>query len=89
MPLVEIPSRYRGPTEGRAKISVRGATVRACIEAVEAEYPGFGELVLDRKGELRIFVSMFLNGEKLARNALDLPVAEDDTISLLAAAAGG
>jgi molybdopterin converting factor small subunit len=89
MPQIEIPSRYRLPTGGRAKISVRGETVRACIEAAEAEYPGFGELVLDRNGELRTFVSLFVNGDKLERSALDLCVKEDDTITLLAAAAGG
>ena len=89
MPQIEVPRRYRLPTGGRAKIDVAGETVRACIEAAEAEYPGFGELVLEASGELRAFVSVFLNGEKLSANALDTRVSEDDTIALLTAAAGG
>ena len=89
MPQIEIPRRYRSPTGGRATISGEGATVRACIEAAEAEYPGFGELVLDRSGELRTFVSLFINGDELERSALDRRVSDDDTISVLAAAAGG
>ena len=40
-------------------------------------------------GELRRFVKLFVNGDQLERDALDSPVASDDTISVLAAAAGG
>ncbi len=89
MPKIEVPARYRVPTGGEATIAIDGSTVRACLEAAEAKYPGFGELVLDGSGELRRFVKLFVNGDQLARDALDAPVASDDTISVLAAAAGG
>ena len=89
MPQIEVPRRYRVPTHGEARISIEGGTVRACIEAAETKYPGFGELVLDDKGELRRFVKLFVNGDELDRDALDSPVASADTISVLAAAAGG
>ena len=89
MPQIEVPARYRVPTDGVAKIAIDGSTVRACLEAAEAKYPGFGELVLDGGGELRRFVKLFVNGDQLERGALDSPVASDDTISVLAAAAGG
>jgi len=89
MPQIEVPRRYRAPTGGQATISTEGDTVRACIENAESRHPGFGELVLDSDGELRRFVKLFVNGEALARDALDSPVASADTISVLAAAAGG
>lgn len=89
MPKVEIPRRYRGPTAGAARVEVRGQCVRVCIDAVEHEYPGFRELVVDADGSLRRFVSIFLNDEKLPRDALDTVVAASDRISIVAAAAGG
>ncbi|MFP8875590.1 MAG: MoaD/ThiS family protein [Myxococcota bacterium] len=89
MPQVEIPGRYRGPTGGVARVAVSGENVRACIEAVEARHPGFLELVVDADGSLRRFVSIFLNDEELARDALDTGVADPDRISIVAAAAGG
>ena len=88
MPEIEVPRRYRAPTGGAAKIPVEGDTVRACIEDAEARYPGFGELVLDEKGELRRFVKLFVNGDELARDALDVPISEADTIAVLHAAPG-
>lgn len=89
MPQVEIPRRYRAPTGGLARVEVEGESVRGCIDAVEALHPGFRELVVDSDGSLRRFVSIFLNDEKLPRDALDTAVARADRISVVAAAAGG
>ena len=89
MPKVEVPPRYRGPTGGVGVIEVDAGTVRSCIEAVEAEHPGFRELILDREGKLRRYVRLFVNGEALDRDAIDAPVAEADRVQFLAAAAGG
>jgi molybdopterin synthase sulfur carrier subunit len=89
VPQVEVPSRYRGPTNGRSRIDVDGRTVRECIEAVEAQYPGFSELVFDAQGGLRRFVRLFVNGDELARDALDTPIADGDRVEILAAMAGG
>jgi len=89
MPLVEVPPRYRGPTNGRSQIEVDAGTVRGCIEAVEAHYPGFRELVFDADGGLRRYVRLFVNDEALDRDAADAPVAAGDRVQILASAAGG
>jgi molybdopterin converting factor small subunit len=89
MPQVEIPPRYRGPTNGRSQIDVDGNTVRRCIEAVEVQYPGILELVFDADGELRRYVRLFVNDEALDRDAVDAPVAASDRVQILASVAGG
>jgi adenylyltransferase/sulfurtransferase len=89
MPVVEVPSRYRIPTRGESRIDVGDGTVRECIAAVEASYPGFQELILDSAGELHRFVKLFVNGNELPRNALDTRVSGSDCVAVLAAAAGG
>ena len=83
------PPRYRLPTKGESRIEVEGRTVRACIEAVELRFPGFQELILDARGEIQRFVRLFVNGDQLARDALDTAVAGDDTIAIVAGMAGG
>jgi len=89
MPEVHIPPRYRGPTNGARRVEVAGGTVRECIDAVDARYPGFGELVFDAQGKIRIYATVFVNGEELDRGAGDTKVAADDRIEILAAVAGG
>jgi len=89
MPEVHIPPRYRGPTHGERLVEVAGGSVRECIAAVDARYPGFGELVFDALGKVRLHATVFVNGDALDREAGDTAVAENDRIEILAAVAGG
>lgn len=89
MPRVEVPPRYRVPTRGEASIEVSARTVRGCIEEVEEKYPGFQKLILNSKGEQKLLVSLFVNGEALARNELDTPLLLDDSLTIMVAIAGG
>jgi len=91
VPKVEIPPRYRGPTNGVSSLEVQGESVRACIDAVETQFPGFGELIFDKDGNIRRYVRLFLNGDSLAleQDAVDKPIASSDSVQILACAAGG
>jgi len=89
MPRVKIPPPYRGPTRGKAVIEVAGESVRACVEAVEVEYPGIAELVFDPSGGVQPFVTLFINGDEIARNEAEASVGSDDEVEILAAIAGG
>jgi molybdopterin converting factor small subunit len=89
MPIVVIPPPYRGPTQGLDRIEVAGRTVRACIDAVDALYPGFGPQVLDANGQVHRFVKLFRNGDQLAGDVLATTIAEGDQLEVIAAIAGG
>ncbi len=89
MPQVQIPPPYQGPTRGAERVDVEANTVLECIQAVEARFPGFLPQVLDPEGKVHRFVQLFINGEEIARGALDTPVAAADRVEILAAIAGG
>ena len=89
MPTVEIPSRYSVPSGGKRNFEVAGASVRECVAEVEAQHPGIQELILDRKGEMKLFVRIFVDGELLPRDALDTTLPPQALITVVAAAAGG
>ena len=89
MPQVQIPPPYQGPTRGRDRVDVEGDTVLECLQALEAEFPGFLPQVLDPEGRVHRFVQLFVNGDEIARSALDTPVRPGDRIEVLAAIAGG
>jgi hypothetical protein len=89
VPTVIVPPPYQGPTGGRARIDVRAHSVRECIEAVERAHPGFQDQVFDAQGRVHRFVSLFVNGEEIAREAVETRVADRDQVEILAAIAGG
>jgi molybdopterin converting factor small subunit len=89
MPRVVVPAPYRGPTAGRERIDVEGATVRQCLQEVGDRHPGFSELVFDADGRLHRFVTLFVNGEEIGRDTLDAAVGDADEVEVLSAIAGG
>jgi molybdopterin synthase sulfur carrier subunit len=89
MPTVEIPSRYSVPTGGARNFELAGASVRECVAELEAQHPGIQELIIDRKGEMKLFVRIFVDGELLPRDALDAELPSEAAITVVAAAAGG
>ncbi len=86
MPKVLIPPPYRGPTQGIDSLEVEGASVRACIDAVEAAHPGFSAQVFDATGAPHKFVRLFVNGEPADPES---PVSPADELEIVAAIAGG
>ena len=68
-------------------VEVAGATIRACLEAVEARHPGFLPLVVGPDGAVHNFLKVFLNGDQA--ESLDVPAAEGDEIEVMAAVGGG
>ena len=89
MPIVLIPTAYRGPTGGEAEVAVTAVTVRAALEAVEVIHTGFLAQVLDPTGVPHRFVKLFVNAEQIDSGRLDSPLAANDRLEVLAAIAGG
>lgn len=89
MPTIQIPPPYRGPTQGATEVEVDGATLRGCLEAVEAKFPGFGPLVIDEAGALRKFATWFRNGDKLTGDVLATSLEPGDSIDIISSVAGG
>ena len=89
MPTVTVPPPYQGPTQGEADIPVEGASVRACLEQVEAKYPGFIAQIFDDDGQVHRFVKLFVNEEPCAPAQLDDSIQPGDTVSIVAAIGGG
>lgn len=89
MPIVLIPTAYRGPTHGAAEVNVEASTVLAALEAVEAIHPGFLAQVIDAGGVVHRFVKLFINEQQIDSSALDAGLSDADRLEVLAAIAGG
>lgn len=91
MPLIQIPTIYRGHTRREASVEVDGETIGACLDAAEVVFPGFRALVVDDAGAVHRFNKLLLNGELLGREpeVLSTSVHAEDEIEVMAAIAGG
>jgi molybdopterin synthase sulfur carrier subunit len=71
-------------------VTVQANDVESAITALDKQYPGFRDRLLDERGELRQFVNLYLNDEDVRLGSgLKAKVAEGDEISIVPAVAGG
>ncbi|MDP6977715.1 MAG: MoaD/ThiS family protein [Myxococcota bacterium] len=91
MPIVVIPTAFRGTTNGAAEVEVPAGTIRSCLESVSEQAPGFHELCFDKAGNNQRWLKFFLNEVQLEEGpgTLDVEVGENDRVEVLAAVAGG
>lgn len=88
--MVRIPGPLRKITNGADKVEMEGESLSALIAALEDEYPGMKERLLDEHGELRYFVNLYLNNEDVRfLKGLDTAINSGDEISIVPAVAGG
>ncbi|MDA3022860.1 MAG: MoaD/ThiS family protein [Actinomycetota bacterium] len=86
---VRVPTILRPLTGGAKVVTAKGETLAAVVADLEGTYPGIGERLLDDSG-LRRFVNVYINDEDVRFLAgLQTKVADQDSITILPAVAGG
>ena len=90
MATVRIPTQLRSLSAGVAEVAVEGSTVGEVLAALETAHPGFRARLFDDSGQLRRFVNVFVADEDVRfLQGVDTPVAENQTVSVIPAVAGG
>ena len=88
--MVRLPGSLRETVGGAGKIEAAGATLGEVIADVDARFPGFAGRVLDDRGRLRTYVSVFI-GDQDARSigGTAASVPDGAEVMLVPAMAGG
>jgi len=87
---VRIPAPLRKLTNELDVVSTEDGDLKACIDGLEAEYPGLKERICDEAGEIRRFVNIYVNGEDVRfLQGLGTQLNTGDEVSIVPAVAGG
>ncbi|HTW55213.1 MAG TPA: molybdopterin-synthase adenylyltransferase MoeB [Thermoplasmata archaeon] len=88
--VVRIPTPLRAFTDGAAEVAVDSTTVGGAIRSVCERHPGLRRHLLTPDGQLRNFVSVFVNEEDVRqRERTETPLRDGDLVSIVPAIAGG
>jgi molybdopterin synthase sulfur carrier subunit len=89
MSTVKIPPVLRENVGGARTVSARGSTVSEVLDDLFGRYPALQER-LTENGKLSRFINVYVNDRDVRfRDGLGTAVADDDTVILLPAMAGG
>ncbi|NJN83527.1 MAG: MoaD/ThiS family protein [Caldilineaceae bacterium] len=90
MSTVYIPTPLRRLTGGESKVAVDGSDVGALIQAVDQQFPGVSDRILDEDGNVKRFINVFVNDDEIRTlQGLATPVGDADKVSIVPAMAGG
>ncbi|HIG18338.1 MAG TPA: hypothetical protein EYQ31_14250 [Candidatus Handelsmanbacteria bacterium] len=90
VPTVWVPAPWRDKlTGGAAQVEVSGETVRQVIEALEAEYPGFRQRIIDAEQDrVRADIAVSVDGD-ISAEGLRRKVSAASEVHFLPAMSGG
>lgn len=89
MPSVRVPTVLRRHTDGQARLTAEGATVREVFAALVAAHPGLDGSLIDGD-RVPGFINVYVADEDIRYlDGLDTAVAADAEISIMPAVAGG
>ncbi|HET7854402.1 MAG TPA: molybdopterin-synthase adenylyltransferase MoeB [Candidatus Methylomirabilis sp.] len=87
---VYIPTPFRALTRNQATVEAEGKTIVRLVEALESEYPGIRERVLDERGEIHRHINIYVNDIAVEDlGGKEAVLADGDEIALIPAIAGG
>ena len=87
---IKLPTILRKFAGNEARVSAEGATLAEVLKDLESRYPGITKNVIAEDGGLHRFINVYVNDEDVRYlGALETPVADGDTVSILPAVAGG
>ncbi|MEM6265170.1 MAG: molybdopterin-synthase adenylyltransferase MoeB [Bacteroidota bacterium] len=90
MSKIIIPTPLRKFTNNEAAFETAGATVAASIEELVAKYPDLRQHLLDKEGNLRSFIRIYVGEEDINRlEGAETAVPAGTDISIIPAIAGG
>ena len=87
---VYIPTPFRRLTANHEYVEVDGGNVGEVLDAVEARFPGFGDLVYDRERHVPSHINIYLNNQEIHDlDGIATMVADGDQVAVIPALAGG
>ena len=91
MPIhIRIPTPLRKLTAEADVVTMEGTTIAEILIRLDQTYPGIGERICDKEGNIRRFINVFVNGEDIRfLQEKATPVTDGDEVSILPAIAGG
>jgi adenylyltransferase/sulfurtransferase len=87
---VYIPTPFRRLTGNRSHVEARGTTVDEALRSVNAQYPGFCELILDQNADVPAHINIYVNNREIqSLQGKETPLQDGDELAVIPAIAGG
>ena len=86
---IEFSSIFSKYTHNQTDIKAEGKTVGECLRDLARQHPEFGQLILEKNGDLSPSFDIFINGESVYPHTMTHAVKDGDKINIVLLIHGG
>jgi len=87
---VKLPIALLQYTRNESELPVEAYTVQEVLQRLDASFPGLSALIVNETGQVRRYVSIFVNEEDVrSGNGLKTKLKDGDRVSIVPVVAGG
>jgi molybdopterin converting factor small subunit len=87
--VINLPAYLRSYADDEESVTVKGKTIRECLDNLIKKYPRLNKMLFDEEGQLHNYVSIFAANEIVYADQLDKTIKDGDTIHILYIIGGG
>jgi molybdopterin converting factor small subunit len=84
-----ISEAFQSSTGGADVLEVKGGSIGECLKEAAQKFPALGKMWFDAQGSFVHYMILFLNGENVPKNDLNLGVKDGDEIYPVLMIGGG
>jgi molybdopterin converting factor small subunit len=84
-----ISEAFQSSTGGSDVLEVKGSTIGECLKEATGKFPALGKMWFDPQGDFVHYMILFLNGQNVPKNDLNLGVKDGDEIYPVLMIGGG
>ena len=90
MAKIVFPSQMNKLTLGESEIELSANSLGMAFEQMARQFPALGEALMDDHGNVAPFIKVFVGDVQVAQDEFStLVLGNDDTVTIIAAVAGG
>lgn len=86
---MRIPPALRSYTDGQDEVVLEASNVAAMLHALDANFPGIRDRVVDEAGRRRPYVNVFVNEALIGASLLEARLSPGDVVHILPSVAAG
>ena len=85
-----LQGNFAAIARDHSSVEVEASDIAGLLRELELRFPGIGERLRDKDGNLRRLVGIYVNGENIHfLSGLDTPLRDGDEVSIVPVVAGG
>ena len=86
---IKVPAVFRRYTGDKSTIYASPGSIKSILDEITGVFPGLRSRLMGEDHKLKTHVNILINNRLISKKDIDIPVTENDTLTIIIAVMGG